>query len=411
MSWPSKVFVATKQAGVFYTNDFRGPGAGQPTWTEVNDGLTTTNLSSFCPDRHDDNLLARQFCIDSDNYSLWRRVAGESWSEILDTAGARALVGYTVGGRMNSVVTDPVTGYVYVSFLYPDAVGSYASGENDPWVLRSVDHGDSWTAHQWANSNATRAFGGLDAANGVVMSVAGLQLVAGVYAGWSNDHWETHNLHHIRISGGTEPACVSPYDSARIWSKDTLSSSRLYCILLTDNSGQLAESGVEGPHSTGGMWFDPQDPAHMIVYTGGDRWYETYDGFYSLVDDSPSPSSPTRMYEIAYECVAGYYVVGSSYGGYGQYPVGVMTDMQNVEIKAGENNTTPPYEGSIPDTCGGAVSHGLWIVPPFSNPWRVYDCGEHGEIPAGQWGAYSCYEKPEHVAGQWDVHSVHERSN
>ncbi len=89
MTWPNKIYVATKTLGVYYTGNFSDPAA-QPIWTQINTGLPATDCREFALDPH--NQKGRQFVLLEASRTLYMREDG-AWAAILTEAEADTLVG------------------------------------------------------------------------------------------------------------------------------------------------------------------------------------------------------------------------------------------------------------------------------------------------------------------------------
>ena len=50
MNWPNKIYVATRNLGVYYTENFRTPEI-QPTWYRINEGLPSLDIIEFHVDK------------------------------------------------------------------------------------------------------------------------------------------------------------------------------------------------------------------------------------------------------------------------------------------------------------------------------------------------------------------------
>ena len=387
MAWPLRTWAATKTLGIYYTADSLDPAAAQPAWTQLNTGLSNTDIISFCLDRHEDPADGRMFCIDGTTKTIWRRVSGD-WSSVLTSAAARATAGYTDNEVLYSVIVDPVTGYVYALLaLYPATANK--------GVMRSVDHGNTWTAVTMGARGYSNAWGNIDAYGGIV--VAGripspavamfhyFSINDGAIFGsiWVDEAYSVFEpvvrIHPaaggtwygtIRVEGGGQ------YDLIRSKTNST------YAILM---GGQL-----HGPFTPGGVWPDPADANHSLIDVQAINTAIVESTDAGATVDSDVATSVTYMHEIADGCEYGYWVQGCSMPHVinNRAPVYVSTDGVTLGQKSGTNWATPPYTDAIPVTCDGISWRGLWIVPepppippvptvPPVLPFRPH-AGQHG---------------------------------
>lgn len=114
--WPTQVYVATQDLGVFYTANFSGPEGSQPTWTAVNEGLPTPLAVSQLAVAPDVPAIY-QFVLASDGTTrnVYRRVAGSDWEEVFTPSapsGNESWIPYWIA-------IDPETpGVVYVAQVH-----------------------------------------------------------------------------------------------------------------------------------------------------------------------------------------------------------------------------------------------------------------------------------------------------
>lgn len=136
------VYAATRLNGIYYTEDFSGPGGGDPTWVQVNDGLGSLVTYSIVGDPF--APAYRQY-TSTDERKIYRRVGGGNWSVILDSATVASVTGKTVTSGLEMV--GPAgnineEGHVYVVVRFTEGgVGQWL------YLFKSVDYGDNWAAH------------------------------------------------------------------------------------------------------------------------------------------------------------------------------------------------------------------------------------------------------------------------
>ncbi len=378
--WPSEVYVATVSGGVYHTTDMSGPDdAGQPTWTEVNDGLLSTAMQSLCLDATDP--AGRQYCLDTSG-NVYTRTTG-AWSVLLTAADARTLTGESYG-MVYSLCVDPVTGYLYG--LFSNDGSNYAY----PYCVRSVDQGTNWTAALIATENYgnnARRVGNIDAYNGVVVA-SRQQWVYSNYVYHSSDHGQTWGF--IRDGGGTlyrNWVRLHPADTSGVYQNRYPDAYDLRWNDLTTGAGTLLQDALNiGPGTGGAMWCDPADADHVYLLCAG-KLYETTDAFATLEDASPA-TIDAQLAELCEGTDEGYWILGRIYG---TNCIMVSTDGVTAVGKAGANNASSPYTDSIPDTCGGICERGIQVVGYSAQSATPYVLGCEIPSAAGRTAAIPLY--------------------
>ena len=385
MAWPLRTWAATQTLGVYYTLDSLDPAAAQPAWTALNTGLSNTDVLSFCLDRSEDPADGRMFCIDNTTRTLWRRVIGD-WSAVLTSAAARTLAGFVASEVLWSVTVDDITGYVYANLAELAASSKVA-------VLRSIDHGNTWTAVVAISAAAfIYTISNIDAYNGLVVFMR-MRLIPGTVGHWySVDHGATWSA--LGTAGLPAPLCARINRAAgNYWYGNFGIAGVQYGLTRGNTAGagaNLWEVEQYGPQATaGGIWCDPLDANRSVsaAWAVNSIFVVTTDAFATI--DSNNAISITYMHEIADCCEYGYWVQGCSLPVTpGRAPVYVSTDGVTLGQKSGTNWETPPYTNAIPVTCGGIAGRGLWLVPgappvppapilPPVPPFRPH-AGQHG---------------------------------
>jgi hypothetical protein len=298
------------------------------------------------------------FCV-ADG-TLYRRTTGD-WAAVLTSADARTLAGYSDGETLRSVIVDPVTGYVYALLSVPQATSRVG-------VLRSTDHGDSWTATTVRSRAYTYNQANIDAYNGLVVLHVIPALTTAVVAYFSQNHGQTWGAIGIDSTSNFQPAARIHPAAGDTWYGNVSST----CELLrcrTDGTGVRLQDGARyGPRETaGGVWCDPADADHFLVATDVSPTYimETRDGGSTAERDAAA--SQDRVYEIADGCEEGYWVQGSrALGVTGVY---ASTDAVTLTSRVGAGAT------AIPAASNGIAPRGLWVVPRTqqATPY-VYAC-------------------------------------
>jgi hypothetical protein len=369
MAWPTWTYAATRTLGIYTTDDSLAPGAADPIWVTLNGGLTNTDIRSFCLDRHEAVPDSRMFCIDETSRTLWRRTTGD-WAAVLTSADARTTAGYGDGEVLTSVIVDPVTGYVYALL----AVAIYDLSRAG--VLRSTDHGESWTAYTIVERTYIRRFSTIDAHDGLV--VAGRAQGTPMY--YSTDQGETwSSITVAENAGGIWESCPRIHPAAGDAWYGNIYNPRLFDLIRYKSDGTYAilQSGTSnGPMETpGGVWPDPDDANHLIVACR-QVWMESSDA--GATADSATVIPVDHMREIGDGCSEGYWVQGCTNPTYAAHairaPVYVSPDGVTLTAKSGANWYTAPYTDSIPVSCGGITPRGLWVVGASPGRWGLYDC-------------------------------------
>lgn len=146
VDWPSKLYFATKDGGVFYTVNFGAPLDGTPTWTAVNDYGVSDDLTNYeclfisgdptAPADHQYLLIQDG---DEDNRTVLYRNGTGAWQDWLTNAQAATAIG-EANARVMMVAVDETSGDVHVAVL----AGS--SGDDDIHVVRNqTPGGATWT--------------------------------------------------------------------------------------------------------------------------------------------------------------------------------------------------------------------------------------------------------------------------
>lgn len=149
-TWPGKVYVATLESGVFYTESFGGLEDAAPIWVEVDDtGLLNLNLRKFQVDVEEPDRYQYVQLDSTDRDKIYRRKDGGNWTLIMDEAAATVLAGDLA-----------ITGDIEVRDFCADRevagrITVLAQGENlfkPAFIMVSNAHGDAgtWTASEIA---------------------------------------------------------------------------------------------------------------------------------------------------------------------------------------------------------------------------------------------------------------------
>ncbi len=380
MAWPKRVYAATKTKGLYVASSFTASG-DQPVWAPLNAGLPSTAIHAFCLDRHEATHDARMFCVV--NQIVYGRSTGD-WEELLTTEEARAMLGFVNGEYIQYVITDPITGYLYVSV-------SREPGESSAiGVCISHDHGETWQssvvrvkAYQYVTEHP------IDAYDGMIVMMYSVSPIS-QHTAYSKDHgvtWTKYSVGSLS-SPGWLPARIHQgitdyYYGCRFGGFYDL----LRCSTLANEYTDVNPADNEdGPYSQGGMWFDRNDPLHIITLPGlghlpGQCILETFDGF--ATPGTKRNQNVCHVPEIAAECDNGYFVLGSDSNGTAVY---VSTDGVTLSHRSGANWNTSPYTGSIPTDSGGICQWGLWAVMEPSSGGPTVPPGGGTITPPGYGG-------------------------
>lgn len=156
--WRKKQHILTRAKGVYYTEDFSGPGGGNPTWMPTNGGLDSLVCVQGVPDPWEP--AERQFLIAgaAGSRKVYRRIVSVSddWVPVLTNAEAVALTG-SVSGTIHWICGNiNRQGYFYVLF-------NSALTDNGIWCLRTPDYGDNWFPFQIFSGTSNYAAGNIQA--------------------------------------------------------------------------------------------------------------------------------------------------------------------------------------------------------------------------------------------------------
>ena len=365
MSWPNKLYVATKTLGVYYTSDFSDPNT-QPTWTAVNGGLPATDVRQFALDPF--NQAGKQYLLLETARTLYRRDNGDSWAAILTDAQADTL--FSTVGVISFFCTDvTLAGRLWVAYLEQIGNGSNA------WAAYSDDYGATWTAVTRVtddNLDFVGGVGGIQASGDNVWVNVTRQSGGGVRCSINKGStWPAEGQ-------GAEFAAHNPLLSTLVYTSrgDT---GNLYSVSNAGTSTLLDGAGI-GEYDQ--MWFAAATANHQRAIIGG-KLYVTSDGW--TTKNTPSAIAPAPLSIAPWagadedNIIVGLTLDTDPAGGLQPHVIGVLygeDDVTAVGI-AGTLCDTSPYTSSIPMTCGGAAIGGIVAVeqtpsegpvPPTDNP-------------------------------------------
>jgi len=145
--WRRKVYVATKDKGIYYTENFSGPGGDHPDWGTVNTGLGSLQTRCIVGDPF--APAYRQYTRTTEK-KIYRREGGGSWVAVLTPTIMTAVISEYTGipqGTLNiEAITGPqcninAQGHVYAF------VRCYQAFKNRLFFFKSTDYGDNWSCY------------------------------------------------------------------------------------------------------------------------------------------------------------------------------------------------------------------------------------------------------------------------
>jgi hypothetical protein len=249
MSWPNKLYVATKTLGVYYTSDFSDPNT-QPTWAAVNGGLPATDVRQFALDPF--NPAGKQYLLLETARTLYRRDNGGNWASILTSAAVATLV--ECSGLIHWFCTDEtIAGRLWIVFV--ENIGN----NSGLWGLYSDDYGETWNKPTKAASHQldyTSRSDGIKAQGNTVYIHEGTQSGWGVR--YSND------------KGSTWSGAGNPSASFNAIALNVLNPNLLYMNSGVGAIRTLTNQGVVtlirddiGFTAADGIWFAAADENHQ----------------------------------------------------------------------------------------------------------------------------------------------------
>jgi hypothetical protein len=348
MTWPKRIYVATQSNGVYYTNDFDGPET-QPTWTEVNEGLPTTDCLEFwlCSQEPNDY----QYVLLDGSRTLYRRVEG-AWESILTIDQCDDLTDYGTVNNIHGFCVDKLSSRLWVAFE--------TTGGKGYWVAYSDDHGDTWTATNAAYTNRWYTYG-----CGSIRAVGDtLYLPVSSGAGGSRTFkvsddagttWYSYTTDGINALGWVSVNPLTATGYINRWNDEEFAE-------ITPSG--ISYLGTSIPSARyGRMWFDPSDANHQRSMVDG-QLRSTYDGWSTFTSSGAIDYTPTliapwsgddtdqMLIGLTLDGTGQPHVIGALYGEDDTAPVGI----------AGSSPDAAPYTDSIPYDCGGLARMGIQAV-------------------------------------------------
>ncbi|MBA7615766.1 hypothetical protein ES703_23052 [subsurface metagenome] len=141
-AWSTRAYFASRTKGMFKTADLSGPGGPQPTWIPDNAGLPFLDIRQATSDPWDP--YHRRFIVcHGDVYRMDNLFLEDPATATRILAQWDAV--YLTGGHPGDILwiaTNPILqGHLYVMF-------NSDLTTNGTWCLKSIDLGETWTAHQ-----------------------------------------------------------------------------------------------------------------------------------------------------------------------------------------------------------------------------------------------------------------------
>jgi len=354
----SIIYVATQDAGVYFTDDYVSVST-QPTWTAVNNGLGALDCRHFHVDPFDP--INRQYVLINTGWILYRRVNGAAWEEILTPAICEGLIGCAEGGTIRCFWLDAsIPGRMWATFGSPGIAEDPAGF----WVLYTDDYGDNWTAIEIYAGVWTYGFEWI-VAHGDIVFFSNCRHAASGQVDYSIDggaNWlEEHLWGHYWAPFGYN--ILTP-ERIYYWSNDD--GGGLHSFDYT-RAPTIVFYNTLRPTSGGQMWFDPVDQLHQRCVS------DMVHHFAYTTDDWVTF---TASGDIGITCISpldlnGEIVIGTNIDHSGPTPhhvVAIMVDENDWTPSgiAGSNCNVAPYTDSIPDTCGGVCQYGVQAIeiPP-----------------------------------------------
>lgn len=347
--------------GIYYCSDFTTSGA-QPTWTK----LTTTGLANLeCTHfRVDwDDPLNKHFVRLSNEWIYYRN--GGNWTKVLDhTIAAAAAAESAVNSWLRHLWTDPTTpGSVYCTFMSDPA----PTQSGNAYVMKSLDYGATWTAHQYATG---RAFiGAVEVIGNHIWASAGKLIIAASSFNYSNDggaNWKGITL-NAAGSASTAAIRINPHAGNQAWLFGDGANN-----YWTWAAGYTSRIPASDPAISGfcdGLWFDPVTAGRMIICNPDSAIYWSDDYF---VTSNTTTQTSGGVGATRKRAITGPTNQGSSlalvYGlntDTAGHAAGYLSSHLDVsaENRAGTNTAAPPYTDAIPQLV--AVSeYGIWWGSP-----------------------------------------------
>ena len=356
MTWPRRIYVATVNLGVYYTDDFVDPGT-QPTWTAVNAGLPTLDCREFWLDPYEP--AERQYVMLEATRTIYRRTNGGNWSSILTEAQAAEFVNPPSADALVGFCVDPATeGRLFATYAHTDL-----SGSTGLYVFRSNDRGTTWELAAQLYYGIHLYGYGIPRAVGDSVFVPASTGAGGSYSVfYSDDGGDSWSSVLLAAYGYVTPISVNPLTGLAYVKDDILSVHDLAYVADDGSSGNL-QSNISLERNDV-MWFDPADADHQRLLSGA-ALYCTTDSWTSVNSPSSIGGVPLTLAPWAGDDTDQIIVsLTIEHGSGADSVIGVLYGESDVTPQgiAGAACGSSPYTDSIPYTCGGVCSMGIQAV-------------------------------------------------
>jgi len=385
MAWPSQIYFATVDLGIYYTSDFVDP-AIQPTWAAINGGLPT--------------LLCREFELDyfhqvdiqyvlMMNETVYRRIGGENWVSILTPAQAAVVCGTdNTDPEIRSIWSDTaIEGRLWALFRDKIAYQFFC------FAMKSDDYGTTWTHIHVPVGGVLDIIWGINAHRDNLFVTVSDRTDTIYYSANFGGAWVSE------IAGTGYELNYNILTPDKIWCRHDADDLGLY-----DPPAAMVTKQVNiHPSRRDSMWFDPTDANHQrmwhgtVMYTTANGWTNANNN--GGVSDDPYTFCPRVNDNDIDQMLVGIMT------GVGNYSIGALYgEADTVTSRIGGTNfAIPPYTDSVPHTCGGACYRGIRVAeiePGSINTYAVAmpgysDTGLDRGVPmAGERGAWDALNYP-----------------
>lgn len=362
MSVPSKVYVATKTNGVYYTSTFT---AANPTWATANGGLPATDARQFALDPFTPET--KQYLLLEASRTLYRRDDGGDWAAILTSAQALAKATGDAWGSLVWFAADKsLAGRLWIGFAGGSWVMEPYVAWQTIWMMYSDDYGATWTAlakvaESWTSPRPLHH-----------IAVYGDNLFI------RTDNGSTYFVYYSSDKGANWATAGEPWNGFGAINP-------LQPTIVHYNGAShhktLSSAGTDstvddpGPARPDAIWFSTTDEHHQRIISSG-KAYVTTDSWDTV--NTPSAITPVPV-SIApgFSTDEDIMIVGLTLNsGAGHHHVVGLLDTEDDTTaagKAGANCGSSPFTNSIPNTCGGLALDGVGaIADPLAHLY-VYD--------------------------------------
>lgn len=382
-AWTTKMYVGTQLKGIYYTDSFTGPGGLHPTWTTLNEGLHSELIFQLEPDPFGPSYRMYALAGAPGDRTLYVRTPSltPSWLELLTNAAALALTG-SASGELRWVATNAYfPGYLYVLF-------NSALFDTGFWCIRSLDYGQTWTAHAIPHGLYNYAAGNISVglsqgaspyAPGTVLYAALDRWTIDPATLWlSIDHGQTWTMKDGKGVGLMTPRClVDPTDQSTVYIGAYTGGANIHELFRSETHG-AALTQVDGAHHLGlmlgpftvNLWINPTDRAFLTALSGNHLFvsldYSTTWADQGLIAETVARfallwENPDRFYLARH-------VSGSPGPPYSNCHVIFASEDYGATMygKSGANACLPTGGAdSIPYNCGGICRQGIQLFPPY----------------------------------------------